>query len=82
VSMPNDKKRPQHTAINLKCTRELYDSFFAAVKREQELHGFEKVPAAHKLRDLMREYIARVVSVDESANAKHAAGVLRRAVRS
>lgn len=75
-------KNTKRTAINIKLDRELYERFFATVKREAELYGYEKDSGAHKLRDLIREYCARVESVEQSSIGKQAASTLKKAVRS
>lgn len=76
------KPTKRTAAINIKLDPQLYESFFTAAKLHAEIHGIEYKGGASTVRDLLREFVARVNSVKESANAQHAASVLRRRVRS
>jgi hypothetical protein len=77
--MPTSQHKDRRLNIVLDGT--LYDAFFAATKTEAAVHGFEYAGGAQVLRQLMREYVARVESTAQSTVARAAAKVLSKRVR-
>lgn len=57
------------------------EAFERAIGREAELFGFEERTSAVVARELMREYVKRIESIEQSSTAKMAAKTMRKAVR-
>lgn len=68
--------------MNIKLDPQLLTDFADAVATEASIHGFENHGSAAIVRQLMREYIARVQSTAQSEVARSAAKVLSKRVRS
>jgi len=68
--------------MSIKMDPQLAEDFTEAVKLEAKIHNFEDHGAQAILRQLMREYIARVQSTAQSEVGRAAAKTLAKRVRS
>jgi hypothetical protein len=76
VDMRLGPKKSAAMPVNM--TPELKASFEAAIVKEMELTGTSEMSAMGKVRELIADYVKRIESITQSAEAQYAASVLRK----